>query len=1190
MYLKRLHLLGFKSFFDKTIVEFKPGITAIVGPNGCGKSNLIDAILWVLGEQRAKSLRGEKMEDMIFNGTEHRKALGMAEVSLTFGDIEEPLPSPYSPYSEMTFTRRLFRSGESEYLINQTPCRLKDIRELLIDFRAGYHVHTVIEQGRIDELLSASPIQRREFIEEAANLAKYRLRKDEALRKLEATERNLVRIQDVLSEVKRQVNGLDRQAKQAQKYQLIYAELKSDECHIASIEWASWKKIEETLLVEDQTLRTALLGKETEESSVSLKIAAERLALTQKEQAISEQKDQIAKVDGNIGKSEGIVERIRAQKKEWTETKERTIGAISSIEKEGSALLIEEEQLQTEQQKNADAFLEIETDILKRKEELSPIQAAVSKKTEEQERERTEGFQFASRMAAARNNLVHFNARTETLLKKKEADLIKVGEIERQKEIAQKRLETLQESWAETGRHLAEKQDLLNQNLGIFKEEEKKLEENQVALYKVKEDWARALADLASKEGFYRGLLAPAESALHLEGPFDFVADIIQVPKAYEKAVEAALGDRLRGMVVEEIAHLKEGIEQLRQKKGGRGTFVLKHLSSRHMNPKIANTPIMDDVVGFALDLVSPKTGYEDVVQRLLEGVFIVQEIDTAFSLLESDFDFYPTLYVTLQGEVITPSGVVSAGEGSALFEQRRERDVLSTQTTALQSEVNQIEVAVNENKVKQRERQTQIEQLEGALLEIRLKSAVLQKEINALTLENDKIQITRQTFLFDQETEGVEETALLQKKEKELLVIAALEKQKEESDLRLSTMVSERETLESEKKKVEGALVLLQLQAASLKEKRQALLDKKEQMMRSGASLTGRQEEGNRLLSILSQKWTASEEEEIAALVEIEKMAGLRNEIIEVIRQKMEDQSETLSILESWETAGKKMGSEKSQMSTTLSEISVRRLESQMSLAKIQEAISTQYQMDITTIPLQETADQNETAGISLDEMRQRRDRLRGSLTAIGPVHLEAVEEYRELTERHEFLKTQEDLSRSTKDLNFAIEKIDQTTKGLFVETFNAVNLKFGETFVSFFGGGCGELILTDPSNPLESGIEIVAAPPGKKAKSMSLLSGGEKALTALSLLFATFLNKPAPFCVLDEVDAPLDDENTRRFSLAIERLAEQTQFMIITHNKRTMEKADILYGVTAEELGVSKLISVSLKTIEDKKQPVIA
>jgi chromosome segregation protein len=332
MYLKRLELIGFKSFFDKTVVHFKPGITAIVGPNGCGKSNLIDAILWVLGEQRPKSLRGEKMEDVIFNGTEQRKALGMAEVSLTLGNISEPLPSPYSPYSEITFTRRLFRSGESEYLINQAPCRLKDIRELLIDFGAGYRVHTVIEQGRIDELLSASPLQRRQFVEEAAHLAKYRIRKDEAIRKLEATERNLVRIQDILAEVKRQVNALDRQARQAQKYQQIYEELKSHEWLIASVEWTDWKKTEETLSHEDQSYRTALLGKETQEGSNSLKVAAVRLALTEKEQAVSKQKDKIAEVDGNIGKMEGVVARIGAQKKEWAETKERTTLEIFEIE------------------------------------------------------------------------------------------------------------------------------------------------------------------------------------------------------------------------------------------------------------------------------------------------------------------------------------------------------------------------------------------------------------------------------------------------------------------------------------------------------------------------------------------------------------------------------------------------------------------------------------------------------------------------------------------------------------------------------------------------------------------------------------------------------------------------------------------------------------------------------------------
>ncbi|MEK7702885.1 MAG: chromosome segregation protein SMC [Nitrospirota bacterium] len=1191
MYLKRLHLLGFKSFFDKTIVEFKPGITAIVGPNGCGKSNLIDAILWVLGEQRPKSLRGEKMEDVIFNGTEHRKPLGMAEVSLTLGDISEPLPSPYSPYSEITFTRRLFRSGESEYLINQAPCRLKDIRELLIDFRAGYRVHTVIEQGRIDELLSASPAQRREFVEEAANLAKYRLRKDEAIRKLEATDRNLLRIQDVLSEVKRQVNALDRQARAAQKYQHIYEELKTDECQIAVIEWSKWKKTEEALSIEDQSLQTALLGKEAEEGSYTLKISTHRLALSEKEQALSQQKDKIAQVDGTIGRAEGIVERIRAQKKEWTETRGRTTNAISDIEQEASAGLAQQEQLQAEEQKTEESFSEIQIHILKLQEEIAPVQAVVLAKTRELELERTEGFQVASRVTESRNNLVHFDARRDTLLKKKEADMAKASEIDRQKEIAQKRLETLQGEWTETERKTVENQDALNKILISFKLLEKQQEENQSALYKVKEEWARALADLASKEGFYRGLLSPAENSLHLEGPFHFVADIIRVSKEYEKAIEAALGDRLRGMVVEALTHLKDGVKQLQERKTGRGTFILRQLFPEQsvtaltsMEGKVGAALDLisyDGMIGAALDLVSCKEGYDDVTHRLLEGVFVVRDLDTAFELLESRPAFHPALYVTLQGETISPSGVVSAGFGTQLLEQRRERDSLSEQTALLQSEVERLEVATSQSKAKQRETVLEIEQFERALREITIKRTVLQKEMNTLTLENDKIQMARQTFLFDQETEGVEEAAILQKREKELLVISVLEKQKEESNRRFSKTALEREAIEFEKKKMQEQLVSLQLQSASLKEKRQAMFARKEQMTRTASLLQGRKEAAEKLLMVLAEKWASSEEEEIASVIEIEKMAALRSDVLELIRQKMEDQDAAFAIMKSLESDGKKSLLEKNQITTMFNEVSVRKLEAQMSSEKVRETLLIQYQIEIATLALNETAEALPQP-ISLDEMWQKRDRLRSALATIGPVHLGAIEEYQGLTERHDFLKTQEeDLVRSTKDLNTAIEKINQTTKGLFIETFNALNSKFGETFISFFGGGRGELILTEPSNPLESGIEIVVAPPGKRAKSISLLSGGEKALTALSLLFATFLNQPAPFCVLDEVDAPLDDENTRRFSLAIERLSEQTQFMVITHNKRTMEKADILYGVTAEELGVSKLISVSLKTL---------
>ena len=1183
MYLKRLELIGFKSFFDKTIVDLRPGITAIVGPNGCGKSNLIDAILWVLGEQRPKSLRGEKMEDVIFNGTEHRKPLGMAEVSLTLGNIAESVSSPYSPYSEIRFTRRLFRSGESEYLINQVPCRLKDIRELLIDFRAGYRIHTIIEQGRVDELLSSSPIQRRELVEEAANVTKYRIRKEEAMRKIDSSERNLLRIQDISSEVKRQINALDRQARQAQKYQQIYEDLKFHDLSIASVEQKECAELGERLLSEAQSLRAALIEKEAQEESCNLKISATRIALAEEDHEILKQKDQMAEVDGKIARAEGKVERTRAQKKEWTETKERTTFDLAEITKAAEAVVLEQHQMEAEQQKNDRAIPEIETMLLRQEACLKQKDELLSAKSEAVERVRAAVFECASRLTEARNNLVHFDARKETLARKREADSLRVSEIEQRRDITYKQLEKLQEEWAETEHQTGGKREAVNHLVLDLKNSEQKQEEDKTALYKIKEDWARKLAELASKEGFYRGLLSPAGvTKINLESAFHFVADLIDVLPDYEKAIEAALGERLRGMVVYEIADLKKGIKQLQALKSGRGTFILQKISSGTLQRlPTQEIPAIAGVIGLALDFVSCQAGYEEVVQRLLGGVFIVRDIEAVFEwLIFAPPSKHINLIVSMQGEVIDPAGIVSAGEGGRLFEQKRGMVLLSEETSKLQFEVEQFEKTIDQNKLRQQEMQLQMGQFTEAVRKSEQSSQALQKEMNTLSLEKDKFQLARQTFLLEQETESQEESTLSQRRENELLVILDLEQKKEERDRLFSLSLQEREAILSEKKGVEEGLVLIRLQLASLKETRQRILEKTNQIVRSSESLKGRSEDKVKLLDSLTEKWVLAEAEESESLLEIKSFAVLRSEMLETIRKIAEVHASTLAILQTLEAEGKKLLLEKNNIATALNDISVRQITAKMTLDKIRETLLTQYQIEIQSEILPEAIGTYLTEPVSIEEMRQKRDQLRALLNTVGPVSLSAIEEYKALVERHEFLKAQEeDLIKSAEDLKTTIMKINKTTEGLFIETFHALNQKFSETFASFFGGGKGELVLEDAENPLESGIEIVAAPPGKKPKSLSLLSGGEKALTALSLLFATFLNQPAPFCVLDEVDAPLDDENTRRFALAMERLSAQTQFMIITHNKRTMEKADILYGVTAEEAGVSRLISVSLK-----------
>jgi chromosome segregation protein len=1199
MRLKRLELFGFKSFLDKTNVNFKPGITAIVGPNGCGKSNLTDAVLWAFGEQRPKNLRGEKMEDVIFNGTEHRKPLGLAEVSITVDDIRDPLPTPYSPYSEITFMRRLYRSGESEYFINQTPCRLKDIRELLIDLKAGYRAHTIIEQGRIEDLLMASPLERRELVEEVAGVAKFRLRKEEAERKLAATQQNLVRLQDVLSEVKRQINALDRQAKQARKYQTLYEELKSLEIYMAGVEWQEWTTIEAALSREDQLLQEQLAQKEAETASYGLKISTLQLSLAEAEQAIGKDKDQMAEITGKMGRAEGKVERIHAQKKEWDETKGRTEVELVEMTRTASALVEEQNTVETEHLQVSGDLTEIEGRLHHLQETSRQMALDLTQKNQAVEKERSAVFDCQSCLTEARNNVTHFEARKTLLLGKRETDSVKKNEIEQKRDTTGRELTKLQSGWTEITNQWTREQEALNGALHHAGTTAATLKEKEESFYKVKEKLARTEAALASKEGFYLGLLSPVIDKSHpVEGAAGFVTDLMDVPSEYEKAIEAVLGERLRGIVIDDLHGLKKGIEQLRSLKKGRGTLILRTTPT----PQGDKGEAPPGVIGPAASFISCKEGYEEVVARLLDQVFIARDIDSVYSLWENNVFPKGVLFVTLGGELFWSNGVVSAGEASGevhLFEKKREIAALSEETGRLQVETKQAAEAIEDIRKEQQTTQLTVEQTRATVARIETQRQTLQKEINTLALLNEKMELTYETCLAEQDEEDQELAELTQKREEEEAEIVALEQLKGQKGEGFAQLLKDRDAFQVGHQELKEKQVALQLTATSLKGKQQHLLEKRGQMNRSSFSLkTGREDKG-RLLTSLQEKWKVAEQEEGEAVLEIQTLSSSSDVIRETIRGKTETHADLLAGFASLQAQEQEARGDRDRIVSARNEKSVRRLTAQMAKQKTQETIFTQYQIhiDTDTPPLgpagdavlaEETTPVEAVHALPPSALKEKRDQLRVSLQGVGPVHLGAIEEYQELTQRYEFLKEQEkDLVVSTEDLNTAIVKINQTTKGLFVDTFHLLNGKFGEMFVSFFGGGKGELVLSDAANPMESGVEIVAAPPGKKPRTLNLLSGGEKALTGLSLLFSTFLignggeNHSIPFCILDEVDAALDEENSRRFAQAIERLSERSQFIVVTHNKRTMEKASVLYGVTAESAGVSRLVSVSLKEI---------
>lgn len=1178
MRLKKLEVFGFKSFFDKTVVTFQPGINAIVGPNGCGKSNLADAILWVMGEQSAKNLRGEKMEDVIFNGTEQRKPLGMAEVSLTFGDINDELPGPYAPYSEITVSRRLFRSGESEYLINKTPCRLKDIRDLLIDTGAGYRAHTIIEQGKVDDLISASPMQRREIVEEAAGIAKYRLRKAEALRKLEATEQNLTRVRDIIGEIKRQINSLDRQARKAEKYQKLREELRALELWVARAEWDQWSGTRELLEQEEKGLQETAAAEKHRLAGLDLKQAEVKLALTEQEQALGQIKTQVFEIEGKIQRLEGRIETIRAQRKEWSETEARHQQEIGEIRQAEATLKAEEELLEKEREEIEREQPERERLLTERQEEANRQEEGLNREIARLEQEKVVLFELASRLTQANNNLLHIERRKEDLIKRKGRGAQELEEVQGKKQTIEETAGRLKGALEQTRQILSEKSAAQTAATARLKETEADLQARFARLSRAKEEWAALAAQLASREGFYKGLLGPGTESLlvQLQGIHGMVADFIDVPTPYEKAIEAVLESRLRGIIVEGPAEIKQGIDHLRQSQMGRGTFFPRQPRVR----KEGTAPLepgQDGVIGRALDLVTSRDGYEALVNALLGEVVLVRDLDVALHLWNSASA--PAVWVTLRGEVLDPVGSVTGGERNetGLLEQKREIKSLSDQMDRLQEEVRRLEGEIAQNQESLQTTRQEIEMRTSEIRSLEMQQLHEQKDHSASLIEIDRLQNALQTVLFEQEEGTKEEQELLLQEQGERNRIAETERLKEDKE---GEIVRQQEKVESLRQRLGGMkeeVVRLKMEVASLKERHRHLLEKRDRVRRAQEELAQRFQEKERLLASLKEKWEAAEAEEAETTTAISQAMSEREEKVALIREKTEAHAAVLAQLQQVEQEIHQLRAQLDQTQKSLQERALRKIEAQMTQEKIRETIFMNYQIEIAeTIP---PPPPSEEGAWTIDQARERAATLRRSLDEMGPVNIGAIEEYRELTTRYQFLTSQEtDLTTSMESLRQAIAKINKTTQSLFTETFHLLNEKFKEVFVSFFGGGKAELILLDEAHPLESGIEMIAQPPGKKPRSITLLSGGEKALTAISLLFATFLIHPSPFCLLDEIDAPLDEENTRRFTQAVGNMSRQTQFIVITHNKRTMEIADVLYGVTMEETGLSRLISVDL------------
>ncbi|MFI5304073.1 MAG: chromosome segregation protein SMC [Nitrospiria bacterium] len=1183
MLLKKIDLLGFKSFCDKTNIQFQPGVTAVVGPNGCGKSNIADAILWVLGEQSAKTLRGEKMEDVIFNGTENRKSLGLSEVNLTIGEIATgQLTGNFSEYQEITITRRLYRSGESDYLINKIPCRLKDIRDLLIDTGAGAKGHTIIEQGKVDEILNSSPARRREIIEETAGISKYKIRRNEALRKLDSTQQNLVRVRDIMSEVKKQMNSLDRQARKAERYQVIYKEMRELELALSVYEGRILQSTAIEVRKEFSDFETKGIGLETQLTQMEMEIERLRINIIEKESDLNKLIQNINEKEGNLQKQEGRISLLETQVIEWKEQGRLALeekgtyqSYLSELKNKIEDLIKEEEILKLELEEKEAHLKEMES-------EDQSLFENVNRHRLEYESSNTDLTRLITDVGALSARIATQASRREEILKRLENVSSERSEVH-QHFLTSKGLEEEEYKKSvqleETINTNLLTQSKLDEQINNFKME---LQQSAESLSQKKENLHSSRARLESlinlqknRAGYLTGIKALLKGKESGELHADIVgclADFIEVQPQFEKAIESVLNERLQGIMVnspEESANL---IQYLKDKTLGKGLFILKE-------PRESNATAWDEVnenvFGRANLKVTAKPGFESVVDSLLERVIVVKDLATAIRHWEENRG--PYTFVTLDGEVIDDSGVIWGGskenESEGLLHRQREIRERQNDVRQLKEEISRLEEAQSQLQLKLNLLADQRKTLDQSLHQIEIEKATQIKQIEKY--KHDYERLGAREIQLQQELEQGNESISLIEKEFQLLQDENHSKEalKSELEVRMSGL---KETLR-ESMAMKDELVI---QLTEIKIEVNTLKSKVGHVRSNLQGLENSKSETQLKIESKEESFIGLENKEKMALQEKESIlhsieAGIRElDQIKVGKVRLaEEIGELATYLRTREDSFRIIRKEIDETVKKKNELDVKWTEIRIKTEHLDQFIQTHYQKGLV-----EAMESNypeldiENAKSSLLELKEK-------IEQIGPVNVTAIDEFKELDERFKFLSSQEgDLTQSVDSLQEVIQKINKTTRTLFNETFITLNQKFMEVFVSFFEGGKAEMILLDEGNPFESGVDIIVQPPGKKVRNVSMLSGGEKALTAIALLFASFLIHPSPFCILDEIDAPLDEENIRRFTTVLRKMALHSQFIVITHNKRTMEMADILYGVTQEEPGISKLISVRM------------
>jgi chromosome segregation protein len=1199
MKLKKLDIVGFKSFFEKASISFPPGVCAVVGPNGCGKSNVVDALRWVMGEQSIKQLRGKAKEDIIFSGANGKPPLNMAEVSLTLINDNGSMPEEYRDFSEVMVTRRLYRSGETAYLINKQPCRLKDIHNIFIGSGVGARTYAVIQQGNVGAITDAGPAERRVFVEEAAGVARYKMRKTEALRKVEATNQNLLRVKDIIAEIDRQMAGLKRQARKAERFKRLKAQARQIDiqllCH-RDVELG--RQVDEAAALL-QSLRDEDVGQVTQLKKLDAAIEAVKLRRFEKDRDIASRKSRKFEIQRKIDRMEAELAHIKTDRERLAGEVVELEAARSDLESKNRTMITDIDQVQQQHETLQSRIAETKATIKRENTDSGNLRERIDALNQTLESGKSDLMKMVAEEARVKNayqNAANNREHLKRRLKRIDEEAVMADKAVRQatdcRETADVELTRIKNDVHDLDERIAALKKELDEAITTLSTQVKTTQTLEMERNKARSSLATLKKMEANLDWYKDGVkavlkaarqLSPADEGMSLGGIVGLLADVIEPAPTYETAVEAALGESLQYILVQDQPAGEAAIGHLQQTQAGRCGFIPVG-GVRAVCDRPEKRPEPERRL---LNHVHVKEGFESVAAAMLGHVTVADNLEVARDLFNRNGRVQTV--VTRGGDLLSHQGVMIGGSPdklSGILAKKQEIKTLATRCDRLEIQL-------------QAAHKTQAD-MEARVrgLEMRLQETIAERENAA----QDALAAEKALYRADEDLKSSRRHLEIVRLEQDQLMGEEMDLDEEiqRTDTLLETIVRDvaqaQETVARTSARIEET-------ASRLEAFNQRIVDLKLQLTSASANLENCNGTLRRLKDFHADGIRRLEQlgQDIEAKREKLGSTGKRNEIVnrdlaahhatlkELEGRLDEDENEFGAI----DARLKENDAHVSQIQTRREALNqkIRMLEMDLAEKRIKrenlENRCREY-YHCAIAELEKTGDQaDDPAGKSPEVLEKTLDTIRRRIETIGDVNLEAIREYEEQKERYDFLCEQrDDLLKAIDGLHKVIRKINRITQSRFLDTFNRINEKLNEVFPRLFEGGTARLVLTDPGEPLETGVEFMVHPPGKKLTRMSLLSGGEKALSAISFIFSIFLLRPASFCLMDEIDAPLDDANITRFNNLMKVIGEKSQLIMITHNKSSMGFADTLFGITMEQKGLSKVVSVNMDREKNPKE----